>query len=175
MLPHIHYDANHVVARLPSLDWARIILATAAAQKLILNLFDAKQAYTCNLYDFTIIFYVKEPRAGDKPCDHGGTIAVLNGNPFGSPSGAYYFINGMLRKVCDVGSRPLEVEPCVLIKWSGRDYTISTVSLDDTLVAANAQTLVDDLFADLCKKDNLRRLGILSKLLGMQISFSPRS
>jgi len=158
MKPVVHYNPNYTSAPMPEKAPVRTVIAIGVDKGLIMEHMDGKAAYKDELYEWNIPVYVKEPKRGDGTYAHGGTVGRLRRKLYGSPSGTYYYIRGTLRYLTSIGYTQMNTDACVLQKKSGIDYILVVVNLDDYLLAATTQRLIDELYRQMAKKYTLKKL-----------------
>ena len=80
------------------------------------------------------------------------------GNLYGSPPAAYYFNHGLQKFLTSLGYQSSEHDPCLYTKHTTRGSTLISTTIDDFLLLATDQTLIDELYEQLLTKYKIKRL-----------------
>ena len=170
MKPGLHYDPNHTTTYTADRTTQRLLIAIHATTKYPLEHFDIKSAYLHEQYQHTKPIYVKQMPRFDGSQKHEGNYGKLVGNLYGSPPAAYYYNYGLQTYLTLLGYTRSENDHCLYTKHTSTGSTLISTTIDDFLVLATHQKLVDELYRQLLTKYKIKRLGQPTRFLNSTIT-----
>ena len=75
----------------------------------------------------------------------------------------------------EFGFKRISSDPCVYIKWDGNDVVILTIWVDDILLFASSEKLIEQTISDICSKWEVTVLGEPTKIVGIEITQTDES
>ena len=172
-------DYNETSAPVCSKEGVRTVFALAAQRKWLVEQFDIKTAYLYATLEETI--YMEPPSGflelwGDKlqPSEHqtlqeGGVLRLKKALYGLKQSGRRWFetIRDYLRQ--ELGLTPTESEPCIFVS----DGIILVLYVDDILIFAPTQQIIDSFFSKIVQRFDLKRMGTPKFFLGWAVQRGP--
>lgn len=97
MKPNIHFDPECTSAPMVDRMAGRMVISHSVEQGWQLEHLDVRSAFLHEEYKYGKPVYIREtPRAGGT-YKHGETIGILRLNLYGSPSGTFFYIEGLMK------------------------------------------------------------------------------
>ena len=170
MKPGLHYNPEHTTTYTADRTTQRLLIAIHATTNYPLEHFDIKSAYLHEQYQHTNPIYVKQMPLFDGSHKHQGKYGRLIGNLYGSPPAAYYYNFGLQNYLSSIGYTRSEHDPCLYTKHTPTGNTLISTTIDDFLVLATHQNLVDELYHLLLQKYKIKRLGKPTRFLNWTLT-----
>jgi len=144
-------------------DSIRVILAIAAARKLVLRQFDIKTAF---LYgDLKEDIYLKQPKDYE---DGTHLVCKLQRSLYGLKQAPRCWHKKFKNMLMNFDLKETKADPCVFVNNKNNQLLIVAIFVDDGLIAATNNQLVDIMVKYL--KDNFEtKEGDLDHFLGIEI------
>ena len=159
----------------PTTDVALVffILCLGIMTSSVVKFFDIGSAYLEGRSDIEELYawLPAELSVENKP-----TRIKLNGNIYGTKQAGKVWndkFNAVLRSI---GLIRCPVTPCLYARFNGDDYVFITMHVDDCLVIASNDEIIDELMCELRK--HIRRVTLsddFSRYLGMDLTYIPNS
>ena len=162
-----HVDFEDTFAPVVKATSVRLLLAHAAGNRLLLNLFDVETAFLNADIDRTI--YMEQPPGYEQP-NHPRKdfVLLVNKGLYGLKQSGSLYANDQKNKLMNLGFVPSDADECVFISANKR--IIVATYVDDGLVCAETQEEIDWVVTELSKHYTVRNLGAPTKFLGLDIS-----
>jgi len=162
--PGVDYDSTY--APVSSIATVRCFAATVALQDLEWTQIDFASAFLNGTLDRKI--YMKPPPG----CTFGapGLVCALHRSIYGLKQAGYHWDGAIRTELLAVGFSPCDADPCLYaltLGCGGRVWLLLYV--DDGLIAATSQALLEHWTAAIMQMFSARRLGEPSDFLGLQI------
>ena len=171
MKPGIHFNPQHTTTYTADRSTQRLLFALHANNKMPIEHFDIKSAYLHEKFQYHKPVYVTQMPKFDGSYRHNSTYRRLRGNLYGSPPAAYYYNRGLQTFLADIGYRHTEHDPCLYVKHTSDGTILASTTIDDFLVVATTQSLIDELYIQLSRKYLIKRLGAPSRFLNWTIKY----
>jgi len=164
-------DYEETFAPVAFLDSIRIVFAIAAQRQMQLAQVDVETAFLHAPIDRDV--YVYAPK---ELCLPRGTVMKLDKDVYGLKQGPLLWNRELDSTLKSAGFKRLKSEESLYVKKVRGDekMVILAVYVDDILIAADTQQLVDETKQILKSKYPVKDLGTPRKLLGVTITGSPR-
>jgi hypothetical protein len=147
------------------MDTVCAILALVPSKKLQVQQMDVKGAYLNGVLQETI--YMKQPEG----CEDGtGQICRLVKTLYGLKQSGREWNQQLDEKLRKHGYTRLRSDPCAYVRWDGKDFVIITVWVDDLLLFATSDKMMDHMKNSLRSEWELTDLGEPRKIIGIEIT-----
>lgn len=156
-------DYHETFSPVARFDSIRTILSIAASRNLKLQQFDIKTAFLHGELDETI--FMKQPKGYE---DGTKRVCRLNRSIYGLKQASRCWNNRFTTVLNRFGLFPTDTDPCVFISGDAETHLILTVHIDDGLIAAVNQELINKLLRELKAEFEITTSEI-STYLGLQI------
>jgi hypothetical protein len=162
-IPGIDFDETF--APVVRMETIRLLLALAARYQLEIHVVDVIGAYLNGKLDEEI--YMQQPELY-----HDGTTHVwrLNKAIYGLKQSGRVWNLELNKSFVTHGYTRLLSDQCVYLKRDGTDITIIAVHVDDMTILASSSALMAEAEAELETMFNIKKLGEIRQLLGMEIT-----
>ena len=145
-------------------------LAIKAADRLKADHFHIKSAYIHEPFNHKMPVFVKQHPRFDGSFKYNGKGGQLIKNLYGTPSGGYYYLEGMQKYLKANKYTQSQQDPSPFLRINNpTSFILIALCTDDFLVVATDEHLITALFTKLRKKYNVKRLGEPSQYLGWKI------
>jgi transposase InsO family protein len=162
-------DFTEVFAPTIRFSATRLLLAVAAKQNLVLRHLDVKTAFLNG--DLEEEIYMKSPEwyntTSGPPND--GKVCRLQRSLYGLRQAPRQWNKKIDANLKELGFVQSDQEPCVYIKQTNEGIIILALYVDDLVVAATTDRMVDEIRDELSHYFELSDLGHLSWYLGVQV------
>jgi hypothetical protein len=159
------YDYVETFSPVVRMDTIRAILALVPIKGLKIRQLDIKGAYLNGVLKEKV--YMRQPEGYEDGTDR---ICELLKTLYGlKQSGREWNIvfDGKMR---EFGFKRICSDPCVYIKWDGDDVIILTVWVDDILLFATSEKLIEQIISDIRSIWEVTVLGEPTKIVGIEIT-----
>ena len=143
----------------------KIFLTKVATENMELRQIDIVSAYLHAALKDRLI-YMKQPTGFEE--GDTGDVWQLNQALYGLRESAFLWYKTFDEKIQKMGFRPLQEDPCVYQRKS--DGCMLIIYVDDALIAAKSQYLIDQIIEDLRGTFGVKDLGEPKKFLGCTIT-----
>ena len=171
MVANVHFNPQHTAAHTADKSVVRLLLALTASLQLKIEHFDIKSAFVVQVRKPV---YIRQHPRFDGSFKHDGKGRLLIKNPYGGPSGDYYYLTGAEEWLASIGFRQRFEDPCLFMRTTGpSSLIIIALTIDDFLIMATRTALIDWLYKSLNVKyhKKVKRLGRPTHYLGWKITF----
>ncbi|CDF38072.1 unnamed protein product [Chondrus crispus] len=165
-----HFDPNKTSTFMAEKTSVRTLLAMAAANQWPVQYMEITAAYLYESHDPKFPVYVRQHPRFDSSMKHAHRAGQLLGNLYGGRSAGHRYTSGLQKHLRLHGYLQCDSDPCLFTSVKANSRLLVTVSMDDFLVTASHQHLIDDLLATLQKKYTIKNLGFPTTYLGWQIT-----
>jgi hypothetical protein len=152
------------------MDTIRAILALVPIKGLKIQQMDVKGAYLNGILKEKV--YMRQPEGYE---DNTGRICELIKTLYGLKQSGREWNIELDEKLKRFGFQRLRSDPCVYIKRDGDDVVIITVWVDDLLLFASSDKLMDQTKSDLRTQWEVTDLGEPTKIIGVEITHTEDS
>jgi hypothetical protein len=147
------------------METIRAILALVPIKGLKIQQMDVKGAYLNGILKEKV--YMRQPEGYD---DGSGRVCELIKTLYGLKQSGREWNRELDEKLRKFGFQRLRSDPCVYIKQDGDDVTIITVWVDDLLLVAKPDELMERTKSDLHTQWEVTDLGEPTKIVGVEIT-----
>jgi hypothetical protein len=152
------------------MDTVHAILALVPLKKLKVQQMDVKGAYLNGVLQETI--YMKQPEG----CKDGtGRVCQLIKTLYGLKQSGREWNEQLDEKLRKHGYTRLYSNPCAYVRWDGDNFTIITVWVDDLLLFASSDWMMEHMKNSLRSEWELTDLGEPRKIIGIEIKRTDNS
>ena len=169
MRPGLDYDQRNISTFTADRSTQRLLLALHATYSTLIEHFYIKSAYLHEKYEHVKPIYVKQMPKFDGTFRHNSTCGRLKGNLYDLLAAKYYYNKGLKTFLSKRGYHHTEHDPCLYVKHMTKGTILVSTTIDDFLVSASNQTLIDDLYSELFTKYRIKRLGTPRRFLNWTI------
>jgi hypothetical protein len=152
------------------LDTLRAILALVPIKKLIIQQMDVKGAYLNGILEEVV--YMKQPEGREDGTER---ICRLIKTMYGLKQAGREWnklFDSMMKKH---GFQSLLSDPCAYVKWDGSHCAIIAVWVDDLLLFATTERMMDDMKQAIRSEWEVTDLGEPRKIVGIEVTQTPDS
>jgi hypothetical protein len=151
-------------------DTLRAILALVPIKKLKVQQMDVKGAYLNGHLDEKV--YMKQPEGREDGTDR---VCELIKTMYGLKQAGREWNKLFDSKVKAHGYKSLLSDPCAYILWDGNDFIIITVWVDDLLLFATSDKLMESAKKMLQSEWDVTDMGEPRKIVGIEVTLKPDS
>lgn len=169
MKEHIHFDPSAVQCPTTEKATARLLIAIATSHAWPMEHMDIRNAFVQEPSQYSKPIYVKGTPYSNGQYPHAKRIGLLKRNLWGGKSAGHYYINGLFAYMRSANFSASTVDTCLLYRNDSKGRILVAVTVDDFLVIATAQSLIDDFYDFLTRKYTVKRLGRPTLFLGWTI------
>jgi hypothetical protein len=167
---HPGYDYMETFSPVVQMDTICAILTLVPSKKLKVQQMDVKGAYLNGVLQETI--YMKQPEG----CEDGtGRVCWLIKTLYGLKQSGYEWNKQLDEKLRKHGHIRLYSDPCAYVRWDGDDFVIITVWVDDLLLFASSDWMMEHMKNSLRSEWELTDLGEPQKIIGIEIKQTDNS
>lgn len=159
-------DYDEVFAPVTSHTTLRVLLALASRNKMVLKHFDVKTAYLYGELD-QILFMKQPPGYEVKGKEH--YVCRLKKSIYGLKQSARCWNQKLDGALQEMGFKPSSADHCLYLKVEAGKRVFLLIYVDDIMVGAEDEKLVDAVYDSLKQKFEITNLGDLNFFLGMEI------
>src|SRR5260370_15021925 len=128
---------------------------------------DIKGAYLNGYLKETV--YMHQPEGFD---DGTNRVCLLVKTLYGLKQSGHEWNIEFDKKICQKGFICLQADPCAYIKRKNDEVAIITIWVDDLLLFAGSNQIMNEMKNDLCSQWEVTNLGKPSKIIGIEITRS---
>lgn len=150
----------------------RMLIALHANLSLSVEHFDIKYAYLHERYEYDIPVYVQQMQNFDGTYRHHSKYGKIEGDLYDSSPAAFYYNHGLKTFLHLQGHLPSEHGKCLYILKTPTGFILVSTTIDDFLVLASDQLLINELHKQLLTKYKIKRLGTSIRFLNWAITHS---
>ena len=163
-IPGLEYHDTYA----PVIDKAsvRIFLTMSAALGLKITQFDVKTAFLYGQLDEEV--YMRLP-PGYRDDLKGTHVARLLKAIYGLKQAMQVWVATFSDAVQQFGYRPMPSSPCLFVKKKGDNISLVSIYVDDGGVATADEKERQQLMGFLCKRFQMKNLGVMKYFIGMEI------
>lgn len=172
MRAHVHLDPASTSAPMVDRMAARMVIAHSVEHGWRLEHLDVRSAFLHEEYRYGKPVYVREMPRADGSYKHGGTIGLLRLNLYGNPSGTFYYIEGLMAFLRKMHAQLNEAESCLVRLQMQAGTVIAAVAIDDFIVAAENTKAMDQFYAAMKERYDIKRLGRPGRYLGWHCHYT---
>src|SRR6201999_1366001 len=164
-----HLGHNYVEIHSPvvHLETIQAILAMVPARKLKICQMDVKGAYLNGMLKECM--YMRQLEGYD---DGSGWVCLLEKTLYGLRQSGRKWNKEFDRKMKKHGYSQLRSDPCAYIQYIGGEFAIVTVWVDDLLLFATTEGMLESMRNDLHAEWEVTDLGEPSKIVGIEITMT---
>ena len=159
---HDYLETFSPVVRMETI---RAILALVPIKKLKIQQMDVKGAYLNGILKEKI--YMRQPEGYD---DGTGRVCLLIKTLYGLKQSGREWNNELDKKLKQFGFQPLRSDPCAYIRRNGEHLEIITVWVDDLLLFATSDDLMNKMKNEIKSEWTVTDLGDPAKIIGIEIT-----
>jgi hypothetical protein len=148
----------------------RACLALVPVKGLKVKQMDIKGAYLNGILQETV--YMKQPEGFG---DGTGRVCKLIKTLYGLKQSGREWNKQLNEKLRCHGYKRLTSDPCAYVRWDGDDVAIITVWVDDLMLFASNNVMMEHMKESIESEWQATDLGEPSKIIGIEITFMPRS
>jgi Reverse transcriptase (RNA-dependent DNA polymerase) len=150
------------------IDSIRAILAITLVKKLKIHQMDIKGAYLNGILKETI--YMKQPEGCEDSTNH---ICKLIKTLYGQKQSGQEWNKRLDEKLKKHGYKPLHLDPCVYTQWDGDQCAIITIWVDDLLLFASSDKMMNQEKGAIKSEWEVSDLGEPNKIIRIKIMSTP--
>jgi hypothetical protein len=159
------YDYMETYSPVIRMDTLRAILALVPAYNLKIQQMDVKGAYLNGILQETI--YMRQPEG----CEDGtGRVCRMIKTLYGLKQAGREWNKQLDQKLKSCGYKPLRSDACAYVRREKSEIAILTIWVDDTLLFASSDIMMDHMKTSLRSKWQVTDLGEPTKIVGIEIT-----
>jgi hypothetical protein len=160
------YDYIETFSPVVRLDTLRAILSLVPKYKLKVQQMDIKGAYLNGILQETV--YMKQPEGCEDGTDR---VCHLIKTLYGLKQSGREWNKEFNTKIKTHSYRRLISDPCIYIRWDGNEFAIITVWVDDLMLFASSDKMMDHMKNAIKSQWEATDMGQPSKIIGIEITF----
>jgi hypothetical protein len=159
------HDYVEMFSSIVRMDTVHAILALVPSKRLLVQQMDVKGAYLNGVLQETI--YMKQPEG----CEDGTSrVCQLVKTLYGLKQSRCEWNKQLDEKLRKHSYTRLHSDPCAYVRWDGDNFVIITVWVDELLLFASSDRMMDHMKNSLRSKWELTNLGEPRKIIGIEIA-----
>lgn len=159
MQPDVHFNPEFTSAPMVDKMAARMVIGHNVVYGWQLEHLDVKSAFLHAEYRYGKPVYLREMARADGTFRHGKTVGILMLNLYGNHSETYYCIEGLLDYLRETRARLNEAKSCLICVDMPSGTIIAAMAIEDFLVTAQKPQAMEEFYAIMKKKYDIKRLG----------------
>ena len=159
------YDYLETFSPVVRMETIRAILSLVPIKKLKIQQMDIKGAYLHGILKEKV--YMQQPEGYD---DGTGRVCLLIKTLYGLKQSGREWNAELNKKLKEFGFTPLQSDPCAYVRRNGEHLEIITVWVDDLLLFATSNDLMNKMKKEIQSKWTTTDLGEPEKIIGIEIT-----
>ena len=164
------YDYQETFSPVVRMETIRAILSMVPEKKLKIQQMDVKGAYLNGIIKEKV--YMRQPEGFD---DGTGRVCLLIKTLYGLKQSGHEWNTELDKKLKILGFNPLRSDPCAYVRKNGEHLKIITVWVDDLLLFATSDDLMNKMKKELHSEWTLTDMGEPQKIIGIEITINDDS
>jgi transposase InsO family protein len=164
------HDYQETFSPVVRMETIRAILSMVPIKGLKIQQMDVKGAYLNGILQEKI--YMQQPEGYD---DGSGRVCLLVKTLYGLKQSGREWNRELDTKLKEFGFHPLRSDPCAYVRRNGKDLEIITVWVDDLLLFATSNDLLEKMKKELQSKWTVTDMGEPAKIIGIEITINDDS
>ena len=164
------YDYQETFSPVVRMETIRAILSLVPIKNLKIQQMDVKGAYLNGILKEKV--YMRQPEGYD---DGTGRVCLLIKTLYGLKQSGREWNAELDKKLREHGFTPLRTDPCAYVRRNGIHLEIITVWVDDLLLFATSDDLMNKLMKELQSEWTMTDMGEPQKIIGIEITKSDNS